>query len=101
MDGVRSSPWCRCLETARLAFGRAEVWEALGNLFGRSERSAEQVAQMRPVAGEPRAGGNLLLVTHGSTIQALTGINPNTAEMVIVTPLGAGRFQVAGRLSAP
>ncbi len=101
VDAVRSSPWCRCLETARLAFGRADVWEPLGNLFGRSERSAEQVAQMRPVVSEPRTGGNLVLVTHGSTIQALTGINPNTAEMVIVTPQGGGRFQVAGRLSAP
>lgn len=27
---VRSSPWCRCLDTARLAFGQADVWPALG-----------------------------------------------------------------------
>jgi hypothetical protein len=38
-------------------------------------------------------------VTHGSTISALTGINPDTAEMVVVTPLGDGRFVVAGRLT--
>jgi hypothetical protein len=38
-------------------------------------------------------------VSHGSTIAALTGINPDTAEMVIVTPQGGGRFTVAGRLS--
>jgi len=44
--------------------------------------------------------GNLVLVTHGSTIAALTGTNPDTAEMVVVTPLGGGRFAVAGRLSA-
>jgi hypothetical protein len=53
------------------------------------------------VCRAPPPGGNLVLVTHGSTIQALTGINPGTAEMVIVTPQGGGRFQVAGRLSAP
>src|SRR5262245_2110217 len=40
VEGVRSSPWCRCLETARLAFGQAEVWDALGNLFGRADRQA-------------------------------------------------------------
>jgi hypothetical protein len=40
-----------------------------------------------------------VLVTHGSTIAALTGINPGTAEMVVVTPQGGGRFAVAGRLS--
>jgi hypothetical protein len=39
-----------------------------------------------------------VLVTHGATIEALTGINPGTAEMVIVTPRGGGAFAVAGRL---
>lgn len=29
---VRSSPWCRCVGTARLAFGdRVEPWAALGS----------------------------------------------------------------------
>jgi hypothetical protein len=50
------------------------------------------------VLGEPRAGGNLVLVSHGSTISAVTGIHPQTAEMIVVTPQGAGRFTVAGRL---
>jgi phosphohistidine phosphatase SixA len=30
---VLSSHWCRCLETARLAFGRAEPWEPLDSVF--------------------------------------------------------------------
>jgi len=51
------------------------------------------------MAGERRSGGNLVLVTHGSTIAALTGINPDTAEMVVLTPQGAGHFTVAGRLT--
>ena len=38
------------------------------------------------VVSDHRPGPNLIMVTHGSTIQALTGINPNTAEMVILTP---------------
>jgi hypothetical protein len=42
---------------------------------------------------------NLVLVSHGSTISALTGISPGTGEMVVVKPLGAGRFEVLGRLS--
>jgi phosphohistidine phosphatase SixA len=96
---VLSSPWCRCLETARLAFGEAEVWEPLSNLFGRSENQAAQVREMQAAAGARRSGGNLVLVSHGSTIAALTGINPDPAEMVVVTPQGDGRFTVAGRLS--
>jgi len=89
---VLSSPWCRCLETGRLAFGAAEPWWPLGNLFGRPENRADQVREL-----QSRSGGNLVLVTHGSTIAALTGINPAPAEMVVLTPLGGGRFTVAGR----
>jgi broad specificity phosphatase PhoE len=101
IDRVLSSPWCRCLETARLAFGRAEKWAPLSNLFGRPDNRADQVRQMQAIAGERRAGGNLVLVTHGSTIAALTGIRPDMGEVVVVTPQGEGRFAVAGRLSVP
>ena len=96
-----SSPWCRCLETARLAFGSPEVWTPLGNLFGRPENREEQVRRMRELVGEKVMGGNLVLVSHGSTISALTGVSPGTAEMVILTPRGAGSFIVAGTLTAP
>jgi phosphohistidine phosphatase SixA len=100
VDRVLSSPWCRCLETARLAFGAAELWRPLSNLYGRSENRAEQVRQMEAMVGERRTGGNLVLVSHGSTISALTGVAPSPAELVVVTPQGGGRFTVAGRLTA-
>src|SRR5882724_1020410 len=87
VERVLSSPWCRCLETARLAFAAAppETWAPLGNLYGRPELRDEQVGAMRVRLGERRAGGNVVMVSHGSTISAVTGISPDTAEMVIVT----------------
>jgi phosphohistidine phosphatase SixA len=99
VDRVMSSPWCRCLETARLAFSPPEVWTALGNLFDRPQNRAEQVAQMQAFIGGLRRSGNVVLVSHGSTISALTGINPDPAEMVVLTPQGGTRFTVAGRLA--
>jgi phosphohistidine phosphatase SixA len=99
VDRVMSSPWCRCLETARLAFGPPEVWTALSNLFDRPQHRAEQVAQMQTFIGGLRRSGNVVLVSHGSTISALTGINPDPAEMVVVTPQGGTRFTIAGRLA--
>ncbi|HEV3008672.1 MAG TPA: histidine phosphatase family protein [Burkholderiales bacterium] len=98
VERVLSSPWCRCVETAKISFGKSEVSEPLGNLFGRPENRATQVDQMKALAGERRKGGNLELVSHGSTIAALTGISPDTGEMVVVTPQGGGKFAVAGRL---
>ena len=95
---VLSSPWCRCVETAKISFGKSEVSEPLGNLFGRPENRAKQVEQMKALASARPKSGNVVLVSHGSTIAALTGISPDTGEMVIVTPQGGGKFAVAGRL---
>lgn len=99
LERVLSSPWCRCLETARLAFGKAELSQPLSNLFGRYENRERQVREMQAMVSEPRQGGNLVLVSHGSTILALTGVSPGTGELVIVTPQGGRRFAVAGRLT--
>ena len=91
---VLSSPWCRCLETARLAFGRAESWPALANLFGRQERADA----LRAALSELPKDGTLVLVSHGSTISSATGEMPAMGEFVVVTPQGSGRFTVAGRI---
>lgn len=97
---VLSSPWCRCLETARLAFGSAQTEVALGNLFGRAEQSASQVAAMRRIVGGHRGKGNLVLVSHGSTIYALTGESPAPGEIVVVTAAADGNVKVVGRVIA-
>lgn len=99
---VLSSPWCRCVETARLAFGvEPELSTALGNLFGRADPQGQQVARFRTLVSRRPASGNVVMVSHGSTILALTGISPAPAEMVIVTPQAGGKFTVEGRLEVP
>ena len=99
---VISSPWCRCIETATLAFGRKpETSPALGNLFGRGELQAAQVAQLKPLAGRKPQSGNTIMVSHGSTIWALTNVMPVMGEMVVLTPKADGGFVVAGRLVVP
>lgn len=100
VDRVLTSPWCRCVETARLAFAAADIAPALSNLYGRAENRTPQVRELQAIVGERRSGGNLVLVSHGSTILALTGVSLDSGEMVVVTPQGAGRFVVIGRLSA-
>jgi hypothetical protein len=107
-----SSPWCRCLETARLAFRREpKVHKALSNPYGRAEHASGQVAQLKAViarslrngAGDDSAStrGNMVLLTHGSTIHALTGVSPASGEMVVLSPQPDGGFRVAGRIDLP
>jgi broad specificity phosphatase PhoE len=97
---VLSSPWCRCVETARIAFGvDAQRESALSNLFEYGQNRERQLAAFRTLVATAPKQGNLILVTHGSTTAAFTGISPATAEMVIVTPEGGGRYRVAGRIA--
>jgi phosphohistidine phosphatase SixA len=101
VERVLSSRWCRCLETARLAFGSGEPWEPLSSLFADRTRQAEQTRAFRTLAAEKRAGGNLVLVTHGANIMAFVGASPPMGGMVIVTPRGGTTFAVAGHLPPP
>jgi broad specificity phosphatase PhoE len=98
VENVLSSPWCRCVETANLAFGKAEISTALSNLFTHPQNRDRQVREMRELISVPPVG-NRVFVSHGATISALTGVSLDTAEMLVVTPQGGGQFVVNGRLS--
>jgi len=96
---VLSSRWCRCLETARLVFGKAEPWPPLDNLFGNSSRTQAQTAELRKRIRAWSGPGVLVLVTHGANILPLTGIQPAEGEMVIVMPDAKDDFRVTGRIA--
>ena len=88
---VYTSPWCRCRETARLAFGAAEDWDPLASTFEAPEREAEMTERVRKriasyVRRPPR--GNVVMVTHNVNIAALTRHSVAPAEIVIVKPDG-------------
>ena len=95
---VLSSQWCRCLETARLAFGTAEPWPALNSSFRDRTLEADRTREVRALASERPAKGNLVLVTHQVNIGALSGVYPVEGELVVLTPLGQGNFRVAGTM---
>lgn len=97
---VLASPWCRCVDTAQLAFGRSARWDALSNLFGRPENVEAQLKALRPRVATYRGSANLVLVTHGSTTVALTGVSPAMGEIVVLSPGGKDGFRVAGRMIA-
>jgi broad specificity phosphatase PhoE len=95
---VLSSRWCRCLETARLAFGRVEPWPALDSFFQDRQREPEQSRAVRSLLGRRPQDGNLVMVTHQVNITAVTRQSPAPGEMVVISPHGAGEYVLAGRL---
>jgi phosphohistidine phosphatase SixA len=77
---IRSSRWCRCLDTAALIADvlggapRPQPWPALDSFFGARDAEAAQTALLRErLAGLGRDGGFELWVTHQVNISALTG----------------------------
>jgi broad specificity phosphatase PhoE len=101
VERVLTSAWCRCVEAANIAFGKAEISPALANLFGRTESRQKQVHSLAELVSEPPKRGNLVMVTHGSTILALTRVPVNMGEIMVLTPQGEGRFALAGRFAVP
>jgi len=98
VGAVISSPRCRCLDTARLAFGRAEPWSALQGALGDADLRKRLVARVKARIAEHRAGPPLVLVTHGSVVSDLTGLDVRMGEFVILQPGADGGHAVAGRL---
>lgn len=99
ITAIKTSRWCRCIETAKLAFGRAEPWPALDNTFDTPERRTTQLREVREALARPPANGNLVLVTHGINIAALTGVDVAQGEIVIVRAGTKKDFQVIGRMT--
>lgn len=92
---VRSSAWCRCLDTAREAFGPSafgrslavESWPALNSFFqghGQRERQLREAAsRARMISTQSAAGYFEVWVTHQVVITALTGRHCAMGEMIV------------------
>ncbi len=96
---VRSSAWCRCVDTAQLAFGRHALWPALNSFFqGQGDGEVQTHEVLRTVAAL-RAPVNWVLVTHQVNISARTGEYPAMGELFATRPDAAtpGRLRVLAR----
>ena len=98
VGAVLSSPRCRCLDTARLAFGQAQPWEVLQGALNDSERRQGQLVEIRNAIAGHRSGPPLVLVTHGSVVTDLTGLNIQMGGFVVLRRAPDGSHAVAGQL---
>jgi hypothetical protein len=97
---VLASPFCRTMETARLAFGKAR---ATNDVRG-GPLSADDPKRYEPLrillGTQPAAGTNTVLSSHGNPFRAVAG-PPYLAEgeMAVVRPEGGQKFSVIARIS--
>ena len=101
---VRSSPWCRCIDSATLTFGAPQVWPALGSPRGVSETTGEQHLRqlqqaLAAVAGQ--RGRFEAWFTHMFVLSDLTGYSAQSGEGFILAPGPDGKARVLARIGVP
>lgn len=97
-DAVRSSQWCRCQDTARLAFGQYEDWPPLNSTFAGQGNPSAQIQALRERLLAMPAGRTEVWVTHQVIMTALTGAYPEMGEGFLVD--AQGRLRARGRVAA-
>jgi broad specificity phosphatase PhoE len=96
---VYSSQWCRCLDTASgLGLGLVAPQPALNSFFDDAGRDRQQTDALRQLIRQRPPGRPLVMVTHQVNITALTGVYPQSGEIIVVRPEN-GRLAVMGRIS--
>jgi hypothetical protein len=96
---VLASPFCRTMETARLAFGRATATHDVRGGPVRSDDPKRYEGLVRLLASPVPRGENRVISSHGNPFQAVAG-PPYLAEgeIAIVRPEGGTRFTVLARI---
>jgi phosphohistidine phosphatase SixA len=95
---VLTSQWCRCTETAELAFpGQVEEEPAFNSFFQDRSRGPAQTREAIDILSGWNGPGALVVVTHQVNITALTGIFPSSGEGILVR-MEDGEPMTLGRL---
>lgn len=100
---VLSSPFCRALETSRLAFGGATASDDLYFAIGlpKPEREAKGAALRKLLAHVPASGRNDVIVAHTANLEEAVGFWPKPeGAAILFRPDGNEGFRVVGRVEA-
>ena len=85
IDTVLSSEWCRCKDTAKLAFGNFKTFSALNSFYEDrfAKNKSEQIKELRNFIRNWEDDSNLIIVTHFVVISALLNKGVSSGEMII------------------
>lgn len=83
-QAVLSSAWCRCIDTAHLAFGKSVLWAPLNSVFGDRLPLPDQTAALRQALAQLPAGQFQVWVSHQTNVTALVGQFMAMGEGVIL-----------------
>ena len=85
VDLVISSEWCRCKETALIAFKNFETKSFLNSFYSAkfSKNKNSQIKNLKKYIDDWDSDKNLVLITHYVVISEVLNYAPNSGEIVI------------------
>jgi phosphohistidine phosphatase SixA len=85
VDKVLSSEWCRCKETADLAFEIFETENFLNSFYSLKfeKNKKQQMLDLKKYVKKYKGKKNLVLVTHFVVISEVLNYAPSSGEIVI------------------
>ena len=85
VDKVLSSEWCRCKETAKIAFRNFSTNSFLNSFYNPlfAKNRNKQVRELNNYIKTLKTNGNLILVTHYVLISEVLNYNPSSGEIVV------------------
>ncbi|WP_246065789.1 histidine phosphatase family protein [Limnobacter alexandrii] len=102
LTAVYSSQWCRCLDTAQeLRLGKVQALPALNSFFQGRGSSTAQTEALKNHLAMLKPSDKVLYVTHQVNTTALTGVYPNSGEVVLFRFTPQGEVNVVGRIQMP
>jgi len=86
IDKILSSEWCRCKDTAKIAFKNFETFDALNSFYDEKFASNEeiQIKNLKKYIKSWESDKNLILVTHFVVISSILNMGTSSGEMIIV-----------------
>lgn len=99
---ILTSPYCRCIETAKLAFSRYNITDSLQASFSAAPEESRLRADFlnRQLSLTPPSGKNTILVSHTANLRDAAGIWPKPEGVLLVfKPLGNGHYRYLGKIA--
>ena len=85
IEKVYSSEWCRCKETASIAFRSFETKKFLNSFFSErfAKNRANQVENFNKFMNNWNGKGNLIFITHYVVISEILNYAPGSGEIIV------------------
>lgn len=99
---VFTSPYCRCVDTAKITFGEYEIVNEMRATFftNRAESAALGAFLRKRLSTKPEPGTNTVLVGHTANLRDVTNVWPKPEGVAhVFEPLGADGFRHLGRIA--